>query len=269
MIDKVSQKLKSLLNRTYFRGRNSAAVEIFPDDVFLVSYPKSGNTWMRFLVGNYLTNCNVDFSSSLLVVPDVQLNPHQCADVEFRPRFIKSHSTYTKAYPKVVYILRDGRDVAVSYYYYSQKMGQLAFDVPFSSFIKGFAKKGTKAFGNWSDHVESWLGKVDGSNLMLIKYEDMLSDTARVLEKVIRFAGIEVDESRIANAVYASQFEKMQKLEVKQHASYFAHYGAKTEDIRFVRKGETGNWRSYFSEEDEDYFLSLHGETLRKMKYVQ
>lgn len=268
MLKKSFRKLSYLINSTFLNTDNSTTIEIFSDDVFLVSYPKSGNTWMRFLVGNYLTDCKIDFLNSHLVIPGIKFNPDQCAEVNFRPRFIKSHSSYTEAYPKVIYIVRDGRDVAVSYYYYLQKIGKIASDIPFSSFVGRFTKDGIGGLGNWSEHVETWLKKTNGSNLLLIKYEDMLSDTARELKKVIQFAGLEVDENRVVNAVRASLFEEMQKLEVKQHDDYFARYGAKNEDIRFVREGKVGNWRSYFSEEDEQKFLILHGDTLRKMNYV-
>lgn len=267
MIQRPLRKLYSLINPAAFKP-SGMKTEILPDDVFLVSYPKSGNTWMRFLVGNYLTDCNVNFFNVDLVIPDIHFNPQQCAEVKLKPRFIKSHKSYIAAYPKVVYIFRDGRDVAVSYYYYLQKKRRITSDLSFSNFLQEFAKSGAGGFGNWSEHVKSWTRKAS-DNVILIKYEDMLLDAARELRKVIEFAKVEVDQNRIVNAVRASAFEEMEKLEVKQHDSYFfTRYEARNEDVRFLRKGQAENWRLHFSKEDERIFLRFNRKALRKSGYA-
>lgn len=269
MIQGPLQKLYSLINPTVLNP-NSTTTEIRPDDVFLVSYPKSGNTWMRFLVGNYLTNCKINFFNIDLVIPDIHFNPQQCEDVTLQPRFIKSHKSYTPAYPKVVYIFRDGRDVAVSYYYYMKKKRKITSDTSFSNFLETFAKNGAGGFGNWSNHVKSWVKKASTGSVVLIKYEDMLFDAARELKKVIQFANIKAEQDRIINAVRASLFEEMQQLEVKENDSYFfTRYKAGTEEVRFIRKGQAEGWRSHFSKDDENLFLKFNGKTLKKLGYAE
>ena len=67
------------------------AIELFPDDLFLVPYPKSGTTWLRFLIGNYLSANKLDFPDSYQdLITDIDNNPLQAIQVQ-RPRFITSH----------------------------------------------------------------------------------------------------------------------------------------------------------------------------------
>lgn len=243
--------------------------DLYPDDVFLVSYPKSGNTWLRFMIGNYITNCAVDFTNNHLLIPDIHFNPEKCAELESRPRFIKSHMPYTAQYPKVIYIIRDGRDVAVSYFYYAQKMGLLDKSTSFSTFLKEFTQSGVGSYGSWSSHVESWTAG-ERPNVLVIKYEDMLENAAIQLERTLRFAGVDCDVTKIEAAVEASKFNKMQNLEIQQHDLVFVQMRGITDDsIRFVRKGESGDWLNHFSKEDELYFGKTNDHVLDKFGYLK
>ncbi len=86
-----------------FKARgNTKKFNIKSSDIFLVSYPKSGNTWLRFLLGNYISTDIVDFTKSSLVIPDIDANPEQINLLKTTPRFIKSHFTYTADYPNVI-----------------------------------------------------------------------------------------------------------------------------------------------------------------------
>jgi hypothetical protein len=268
MIRKLCKKLCPQSQKNFEGMKKETEIEIFPDDIFIVSYPKSGNTWVRFLIGNYITKCGLDFTNSHLLLPDVHFNPDQCAKVELRPRFIKSHHTYRPEYPRVIYICRDGRDVAVSYFYYLKKTRILDDNAQFTTFLRDFAVKGIIRVGAWSQHVDSWTKEDRKESVLILKYEDILKDAEHELERIVKFANLELDKDLIAEAVRASTFEKMQKLEIKQHADYFARYGGENEKIRFIRKGHKGDWRNHFSKEDEEFFKYIHGTILNKMGYV-
>ncbi|MEN8263810.1 MAG: sulfotransferase domain-containing protein [Nitrospirota bacterium] len=264
MIKQVFKKLHSLLSSSP-ASIPGDEIEIFPDDVFLVSYPKSGNTWVRFLVGNYITDCKVDFINSHLILPDVHFNPQDCAKISSRPRFIKSHKSFISTYPKVVYIVRDGRDVAVSYYFYQIKIGNFDPNIPFSIFLEKFLEKGFNDFGSWSEHVQSW---IDKKNIILITYEDLLDDAEKQLEKILLFSNVEVDKNRISRAVKSSSFNHMQKLEVKQHDSSPPLMNVKNKEIQFMRKGRSGDWKSHFIKEDEERFLNKNKNIMKKLGYI-
>ncbi|MDH3973166.1 MAG: sulfotransferase domain-containing protein [Deltaproteobacteria bacterium] len=245
-------------------------MEILPDDVFLVSYPKSGNTWMRFLIGNYISDHKVDFTNSHLVVPDLHFNPEYCKEIHARPRFIKSHMPYTSKYPRVIYIVRDGRDVAVSYYYYRLKRGDLSKEeTSFSEYLKDFYLEGIPLFGTWSQNVASWLDRMKDGNILLLKYEDVLKDTETELVKALEFAGLDIEKKRLERAIEESSFPRMQELEVRQH-NECPTLGKELEnkDILFVREGRSGGWKNYFSIEDEKAFYKYNNSVMDKLGYI-
>src|ERR1700731_2244023 len=92
-------------------------VSVFPSDVFLVGHFRSGTTWSRFLVGNFVyTDRNVTFTSVSDMVPSIY--EHSDRKLRSKPRLIKSHESFDPRYPRVIHVVRDPRDVAVSLYYY-------------------------------------------------------------------------------------------------------------------------------------------------------
>ena len=90
-------------------------VTVFPDDTFLVSYPKSGNTWVRFLLANLIhPNEKVSFSNINRLLPAPGVLSKRFLRTLPRPRILKSHEPFDARFKKVIYLVRDPRDVAVS-----------------------------------------------------------------------------------------------------------------------------------------------------------
>src|SRR5450755_2504536 len=109
-------------------GHNLA---IFPDDVFLVSYPRSGNTWTRFLIANLLyPDQRVTFANIERLIPDAEALSSRYKKGIPSPRVIKSHQYFDHRYGKVLYIARDPRDMLLSYYHFSRKYRHIADDYP-------------------------------------------------------------------------------------------------------------------------------------------
>src|SRR5438874_11935634 len=97
------------------------AATVYPDDVFLVSYPKSGNTWVRFLIANLISDIPVTFLNIEQRIPSIYILPDRALRAMPKPRVLKSHECFVPRYRNVIYIVRDPRDVAVSYYHYNLK----------------------------------------------------------------------------------------------------------------------------------------------------
>ena len=108
--------MSSILTRK-INARQMGIKMIYPSDTFVVSYPKSGNTWVRFIIANMLTEELVTMKSVHDFVPDIYTSADYINSYE-SPRFIKSHHPYFTKYPKIIYISRDYRDVVISYYHY-------------------------------------------------------------------------------------------------------------------------------------------------------
>lgn len=114
--------------------------KIRKDDIFLVSYPKSGNTWLRFLFGNLIYEEGVNFTNIISKIPDIYTSSKQELDSIKSPRIIKSHEPFLKCFQKVIYIYRDPKDVVVSYYFWFKKFNpelDISFDNFFDKFIEG------------------------------------------------------------------------------------------------------------------------------------
>jgi len=241
-------------------------LEIFPDDVFLVSYPKSGKTWLRFLIGNYLSGNRWDFPNSYRdIVPDIDYNPQQCSQIQ-RPRFIQSHWSFTPAVSRVVYLVRDGRDVAVSYYFHFKKFRGISKETRFEDFLEMFNNQGLDNLPIWSSHVNQWVNNAS-ERFLLIKYEDMKVNTVAELTRILEFAGINVDYDAVIAAVKASEFEKLKAYESLQEKILFEDIVNSDLSIKFFRKGEVGESKKFFNDELMAKFIEIHGTALKRLGY--
>lgn len=235
------------------------------DDVFIVSYPKSGNTWVRFLVGNYITENKLDFINSNDFIPDMHAHPEKCEALTGQ-RIMKSHFDFTPEFKNVIYVVRDGRDVAVSYYYFYLKyvFNKENAKPNFHEYSKLFLEGGI-AFGRWDRHVNSWLDK-HPERFLLLRYEDIMDNTEKALKDILLFIYGTYDEERIKKAVEASRFERMAEQEREQRMK-LPRNAASDSSIAFVRKGKPGNYNEYFTEEGLASFRKTFGETMNRLGY--
>jgi hypothetical protein len=222
---------------------------ILPDDIFLVSFPKSGNTWSRFLLANLLYP---ERGATFANIHRLVLDPTDTTKRDFermpRPRVIKSHECFDPRFGRVIYIVRDPRDVAISQYHYHRKIMKIVDDSPLENFVTRFLAGETCPHGSWGQNVVTWLGASEGSpRFLLLRYEDMLADTARELAKIVTFLGISVDPEQIAQAVEKSSAARMRKLEEAQTDDCELTKGSR-KDLRFVRAARSGGWRSELPE---------------------
>ena len=245
----------------------SLPIELFSDDVFLVSYPKSGRTWLRFLIGNYLSANVLDFPDSYQdLVTDIDANSLQAIQVQ-RPRFITSHRSFTPTFNRVVYVVRDGRDVAVSYYFHLMKFQALSKETQFEYFLLNIFD--TALYGNmsWSNHVSGWLDKAS-PNFLLVKYEDLQENTVAALTRILEFAGLSVDKKTADASVEASNFSKLKKYEKSLEKINYKDINDTDLSIKFFRSGKTGEYKNFFNERLMEDFLEVHGSVLKRLGYL-
>lgn len=230
-----------VLGRT--RGRE---VTVWPDDLFLVSYPRSGNTWLRFLVGNMVSlEEPVTFANIEARVPDIYRNTDRQLQKVARPRFLKSHECFDPRYRKVIYLVRDPRDVVVSYYHYFRKLGQISQTHSVEDFVLDFVSGRLDSFGTWGENVGSWLGAREGDDqILFLRYEDLVSQISVQVRKIALFLELTLSEEALESAVEQSSFDRMQALETRQSGSW-ATIARTNRDIPFVRQGQVGGWMAY------------------------
>jgi hypothetical protein len=114
---------------------------------------------LRFLAANLLyPSKSIDFLNIETLVPDIHKNEIRTLLSQPRPRILKSHSPLDVRYGKVVYIVRDPRDVVVSYYHYKIKKNSIAEDYSIVDFTRDFVTGELDEFGPWSWHAGGWFG---------------------------------------------------------------------------------------------------------------
>lgn len=159
----------------------------------------------------------------------------------------------------MIYVIRDGRDVMVSYYHYLKD--RVDPSINFSEFLKN---PKFHFFGNWGDHVSQALEKkaMDPENVLILKYEDLLFDPVSHIHQISNFCGF-IFEDCIAQVISDKcSFKNLKSIEM----SYGGEKGS--EDKVFFRQGRANDWIDSYSPEDLEFFLSQNGKMLKRCGYL-
>jgi hypothetical protein len=256
--------IKYNIQRSSFYGMLEARQNNFDlEDVFLVSFPKSGNTWMRFMItGLYLWEINKgnsepNYFNIHTYVKDLHLERiKQRSYFSGMPRIIKSHRTFSPNYTRVIFVVRDVRDVMISWFNFINRN-----EVKFKSF-DNFLRNPYYGVSAWKYHTDSWLNSATKANkkLLLLRYEDIMDNPINEIKKMLSFLNVKFEEEGIKWSLQQSSKERIKKLE--------SAYGrARTSKVPFLRKGEKDQWKKEMSRDNIDYIIKVAGDTLKACEY--
>ena len=169
------------------------------NEFFLISYPKSGNTYLRFLIANILKNNSqkINFKNIGQYIPDTHIENqikhilNKNSDFNKLPiKIAKSHDIYYRHYKdvKVIYLYRNGIEVLSSYYKYLKSRNK---NVRFKDLVDGKYKPN---YLQWHQHINSWSNKLD--NILYIDYKDLLKNPELVLTKIFKFINYKVEKNK-------------------------------------------------------------------------
>jgi len=268
---------------------------------WIASYPKSGNTWVRALLLNYLAPPGATvaindikaipiaasrplFDQALGCDSDLLL-PHEIPalrsawydSVAHRHpgHFFKAHDQYdprlhTPANSSLVlYIVRNPWDVAVSYAAHRGKpIADTIALLENGNHVAALSSRERKPqlpqfYGSWSTHASSWLDQT-AIPVHLTRYEDLLANPCPTFSALLQACGYAINEARLHTAIEACSF---QNLRSQEDASGFHERPASAE--KFFRQGRAGGWRDVLTPEQTANIARRHAETIARLGYTQ
>jgi len=214
---------------------------VLSDDLFITSYPKSGNTWLRFILANMKSNGEeITFENIEQYVPDIYTSK-RIINAKKKNRIIKTHQTLFKYYPKTIYIYRDYRDVLISFYYYETSLKH--FEGTLEQFL--LSKNVDKPFGSWKEHVKLALDfkKKHPDQIFLLSFEELLENPISMIKSIAEFCNF-YPKLSIEEINTRCEFSKLKDNETI-HAGDFK----KQSGQNFFREGKKGKWEEAFSDQ--------------------
>ncbi|WP_196493708.1 sulfotransferase domain-containing protein [Ornithinibacillus caprae] len=234
------------------------------DDICLVSYPKSGNNFLLFLVATLLYKTKIDWSTKGKMIQNVATEPIKGLP---SPHLVWSHEGYDPTYPKVIYLVRDPRDIVISYHHHNRKY--YADPRNFDDFFDAFMEGSIGPAGPWDKNVESWLDNRDKvkKGFLLIKYEDLLVNTSKNAHRIIKFLNLDRTEEEINEAVDWASFDNMKALEKKQSIHLNGNSPFVNPKMPFVREGKANKWKSVLNQNQQKQINQKFHTALTRLGY--
>ncbi len=270
--------------------------------VWLASYPKSGNTWLRAFLANLIANRSTPVAlDELPAYGRLEADPEIYSRVAGRPStqldfaqlsalrplvhaaiaaaapktvFVKTHSMagvhdgVPLLTPQVsagaIYVVRNPLDVVVSMSHH------FAIDLDAAIDYLGDERAATENsdlfvsefLGSWSQHVQSW-AEMEGPRILVLRYEDLLDKPGKGFGKAARLIGLDADRGRAARAIAHASFSSLAGMERRD-----GFVEVPTKGKRFFRSGRSNQWREALSREQVMRTVTQHREQMQRFRYV-
>lgn len=231
-----------------------------PPIVWLASYPKCGNTWVRFMLYAVLHGPAQTSIEVTRKIPDLHRPlPFDPPDGAFLP--VKTHLMLSDRHPKLaetaraIHVIRNPRDVALSALNYRRLSTGDTKSIDAPAYLRSFIRAGgdpawqRQGFGTWATHAESWR-TTERFPVLPVRYEDLKADPRAALVAMLGFLGVDAGDARIDDAVRAASFESMRAMEIREKQKktkdagttrlFIGDPNATRQGIYFINKGASG-----------------------------
>lgn len=269
---------------------------------WFVSYPKSGNTWLRMFVNAYVSGFPLDINSAFqfafndLTSQVVQitcarplnqltfeeqsyyrpatllnfLNVYATRDVALKTHHAKVAVNDIPVCPHqlsrgAIYLVRDPRDIAISF---ADHLGESIDDVIDHMGNIKFALKNKDSLHHllltWSEHVRSWSKMNTNIPTLVIKYEELLNAPEKYFKEIVEFLTMPFNPEKFEFALNETTFEKLRADEEKRG---FIELSENSKSGKFFRAGKAGQWKEVLTEAQIAKIEEDHGEMMKEYGY--
>lgn len=251
--------------------------QVRDDDIFIVTYPKSGTNWMIEILSLILKNGDPTWCKTVpiwdrapwyevcITKELLQNNSSQRLITSHLPAHLSAKSLY-KSKAKVVYVARDPRDTLVSLHYFYHISKFLKDPDNFQETLGNFLK-GEVVYGLWFEHIKGWLSVQDKIDMLFITYEELQQDIRGSVIKICKFLGKQLDNEEIDSVVKHSSFKSMKE---NKMSNYSLLDSMATSKFDFLRKGVSGDWKNHFTVAQSELFDAVYKENMKdiNMKFI-
>jgi hypothetical protein len=254
--------------------------------VWIASYPKSGNTWVRFIACNLLYGRQGTAATLGVLAPDIHEAGLQ--GLGAHAGLVKTHFLYSTGLPlaertaAAIYVVRHPADVLASNFHYAHRSAgvaddsRAAFDRYVDSFLqnRGDPRWVRLGMGSWEDNVRSWLGGPHPFPVLHIRYEDMVENSERICRMLAQALRPGSTDDQVREAAENSSFRRMRAIEeadihAKRIGIFYKPYLQDSIDAgrRFMRHGTAGGGADRLTSEQRACLSRTFAPLLEQLGY--
>ncbi|XP_075847545.1 sulfotransferase 2A1-like [Microtus pennsylvanicus] len=240
------------------------------EDTIMLTYPKSGTNWLIEIVCLINTKGNPQWIQSEPIwkrSPWVESEDgYQTLINKEGSRLISSHlpfhlfpKSFFSSKAKMIYVIRNPRDVLVSGYFFLHKTNLIKNPESLTNYFEWFLK-GNVIFGSWFEHTRAWLSMRERDNFLLLSYEDLKQDTRGTIEKICDFLGKKLEKDELDLVLKYSSFQVMKENKMSNFS--LVPEDLITNGLHLMRKGSTGDWKNHFTVAQAEAFDKVFKEKM-------
>jgi len=228
------------------------------DDIFICGWPKSGNTWVQRIMSCLYWGIDPHMATDQIcqtLQPDVHANSYYKRFIT--PMIFKSHFLPLPEYKRVIHLVRDGRDATLSYWHF------LKNEIKDLEISEIFKMEENLFPSSWQNHCREWVKNPYDSEILVVRYEDLLHDPVNTLKKVCDFIGVVRSESTIKYIASNLSIQNLRNLTNKHGWN-----GSSPLLNNFFRKGISGSHKSEVPCDVIENYNRSAGDMLEKFGYL-